>query len=203
MLKYYVDGGVFMHPILVITIFAIMMIIVKGVQLYMASQNTKKFMVKIQEAMREGGVEKAAEVCASTRGPVASILHAGLIRVDRGVEAVEKAIVNAASIELALLERGMVWISTAIGLAPMFGFTGTVSGMMSAFEEIAKANDISPSIVATGIAEALLTTIFGLISAMIAQFFFSVYSAKIAALVVDMEEASIQLVESLMERERK
>jgi biopolymer transport protein ExbB len=203
MLKYYVDGGFFMHPILVITIFAIMMIIVKGVQLYMASQNTKKFMVKIQEAMREGGVEKAAEVCASTRGPVASILHAGLIRVDRGVEAVEKAIVNAASIELALLERGMVWISTAIGLAPMFGFTGTVSGMMSAFEEIAKANDISPSIVATGIAEALLTTIFGLISAMIAQFFFSVYSAKIAALVVDMEEASIQLVESLMERERK
>lgn len=203
MLKYYVDGGVFMHPILVITIFAIMMIIVKGVQLYMASQNTKKFMVKIQEAMREGGVEKAAEVCASTRGPVASILHAGLIRVDRGVEAVEKGIVNAASVELALLERGMVWISTAIGLAPMFGFTGTVAGMMSAFEEIAKANDISPAIVASGIAEALLTTIFGLISAMIAQFFFSVFSARISALVVDMEEASVQLVESLIERERK
>ncbi|MFA7329910.1 MAG: MotA/TolQ/ExbB proton channel family protein [Candidatus Delongbacteria bacterium] len=203
MLKYYVDGGVFMHPILVITIFAIMMIVVKSVQLFMASQNTKKFMVRIQEALKEGGAEKAAEICASTRGPVASIMHAGLIRVDRGVEAVEKAIVNAASTELALLERGLVWLSTAIGLAPMFGFTGTVSGMMSAFEEIAKANDISPSIVATGIAEALLTTIFGLISAMIAQFFFAIFTAKIQALVVDMEEASVQLVESLIEQERK
>jgi biopolymer transport protein ExbB len=130
-------------------------------------------------------------------------MHAGLIRFDRGIDTVEKAIVNAASVELALLERGLVWLSTAIALAPMFGFTGTVAGMMSAFEEIAKANDISPSIVAAGIGQALLTTIFGLISAMISQFFFSIFTAKIQALVVDMEEASVQLVESLIVQGRK
>ncbi|MDP2360488.1 MAG: MotA/TolQ/ExbB proton channel family protein [bacterium] len=203
MLKYYVDGGLFMHPILIITILALMMIIVKAVHLFMASQNTKRFMLRIQEALKEGGVDKASEICASTRGPVASIMHAGLIRFDRGIDTVEKAIVNAASVELALLERGLVWLSTAIALAPMFGFTGTVAGMMSAFEEIAKANDISPSIVAAGIGQALLTTIFGLISAMISQFFFSIFTAKIQALVVDMEEASVQLVESLIVQGRK
>lgn len=199
MLKYFVQGGAFMWPILIILIFGIMVIIVKAIHLTAASANTKKFSMKIREALQEGGVDKASEICASTRGPVAGIVHAGLLRFDRGIDHVEKAILNASSIEMALLERGMVWLSTCIALAPMFGFTGTVVGMIRAFDMIAAANDISPAIVAAGISEALLTTAFGLIAALISQFFYNVFTAKISSLVIDMEKASVELVESLIE----
>jgi biopolymer transport protein ExbB len=203
MLQYFIDGGGFMWPILIILVFGIMVIVVKAFHFISVSMNAKKFSLQIREALQSGGVDEATSICASTKGPVASIVHAGLLRTDRGIDHVEKAIMNAATIEMALLERGMVWISTCIALAPMFGFTGTVWGMIGAFDEIAKANDISPAVVAGGIKTALLTTVFGLVAAMITQFFYNVFNAKMSALVIDMEEASVELVEDLIERQGK
>ena len=203
MLKYFEQGGGFMWPILIILCLGIMIIVVKSITLTMQSTNAKAFTRKIHDALRSGGVDAATEICASTRGPVASIVHAGLLRYDRGLDHVEKAIVNAASIEMAFLERGLIWLSTCTALAPMFGFLGTLWGMVRAFDEIEKANDISPAIVAGGIKVALLTTVFGLIAAMVTQFFFNVFNARINKLVLDMQETSIELVESLIELEKK
>ncbi len=203
MLRYFEQGGGFMWPILIILCLGIAIVIVKGITLAMVGVNAKAFIKKIHEALREGGVDRASEICASTRGPVASIVHAGLLRVDRGIDQVEKAVMNAANIEMAFLERGLIWLSTCTALAPMFGFTGTVWGMIGAFDEIEKANDINPSIVAGGIKVALLTTVFGLIAAMVTQFFFNVFNARINKLVLDMEETSVELIESLIELEKK
>ena len=116
------------------------------------------FFAQIQEALKQGGPEAAAEVCSNTQGPVASVLHAGLLRIDRGLDHVEKAITESGAVEMAFLERGMVWLSTVANIAPLLGFLGTVSGMISAFESIAAAGDVEPSIVASGISEALITT---------------------------------------------
>ena len=159
-------------------------------------------MSTIKKALKEGGVQAALEVCANTRGPVASIFHAGLMRADQGVEAVEKAIMNAGTVEMAFLERGLIWLSTIISLAPMLGFTGTVWGMIMAFQAIEEANDISPSIVAHGIAVALLTTLFGLIVAITIQVAHNFFVSRIDRLVVDMEEGSFELVDSLVELQR-
>jgi biopolymer transport protein ExbB len=125
------------------------------------------------------------------------------MRASRGVEHVEKAITNAGSIEMAFLERGMIWLSTVISIAPMLGFTGTVVGMIAAFDAIKAANDISPSIVAGGISQALLTTCFGLIVAMIIQVFHNYFVSRIDALIIDMEESSTELIDSLIELENK
>jgi biopolymer transport protein ExbB len=159
-------------------------------------------MAKIQTALKEGGVDAAREVCENTRGPVASIFHAGLSRVDHGLEQVEKSIMNAGSIEMAFLEKGLVWLATVISVAPMLGFTGTVWGMIQAFDDIAAANDISPTIVANGISVALLTTMFGLIVAIIIQFFHNIFVSRIDNLIIDMEESSVELVDTLIELEK-
>jgi len=164
--------------------------------------NTRKFLSTIKKALKEGGIPAALEVCANTRGPVASIFHAGLMRADQGVEEVEKAIMNAGRVEMAFLERGLIWLSTIISIAPMLGFTGTVWGMIMAFQAIEEANDISPSIVAHGIAVALLTTLFGLVVAITIQVAHNFFVSRIDRLVVDMEEGSFELVDSLVELER-
>ena len=195
------QGGAFMYPILGLLILGIAISIYKFWSLIWASINTRKFLKKIKAALSEGGIDAAAEVCANTRGPIASIFHAGLLRTTRGLEHVEKAIVNAGTIEMAFLERGLIWLSTIISIAPLLGFTGTVNGMIGAFQSIAEANEISPSIVAGGISEALLTTLFGLIVAMIIQFFYNFFLSKIDHLVIDMEESSSDLVDSLTELE--
>lgn len=201
MVYYFNQGGAFMWPILILLIIGVMISIERFISLTRASVNTRKFLAKVKEALSSGGVEEALEVCASTRGPVASIFHAGLMRANRGVEHVEKAITNAGTIEMAFLERGLIWLATVIGIAPMLGFTGTVQGMISAFEAIKAANDISPSIVAGGISVALLTTLFGLVVAMIIQVFHNYFVSRIDALIIDMEESSTELVDSLIEME--
>lgn len=201
LLKYFHDGGLFMWPILMCLVGGLAVSIAKFISLMQSSTNTRKFLLKIKEALDEGGVQRATEVCANTKGAVASIFHAGLSRAERGVDQVEKAIVNAGSIEMAFLERGMVWIGFFIALAPMLGFTGTVVGMIGAFDAITAANDISPAIVASGISVALLTTAFGLIVAIILQFFYNYFLAKIDRLIVDMEESSMELVDSIVEIE--
>lgn len=203
MVEYFVQGGTFMWPILFCLIVGLAISIERFISLTRASVNTKKFMSDVIGALDKGGTDAALEVCQQTKGPVAAIFHAGLLRSNRGAESVEKAITNAGSIEMAFLERGMIWLSTFITVAPMLGFTGTVAGMIAAFDDIKRANDISPSIVASGISVALLTTLFGLVVAIVLQIFHNYFISQIDRLVVDMEESSIELVDHMVEKEGK
>jgi biopolymer transport protein ExbB len=203
MVELFKQGGIFMYPILVLLIIGLIISIERLISLTRASVNTRKFLENVKTALREGGLDKALDVCESTPGPVASIVHAGLSRANKGLEAVEKAITNAGSIEMAFLEKGMIWLSTIIVLAPMLGFTGTVSGMIRAFQDIKNANDISPALVAGGISEALLTTLFGLVVAMIIQVFNNYFVSKIDKLIIDMEESSVEIIDYLVEMSEK
>jgi len=203
MVDLYIQGGDFMHPILGLLIIGIAFSLERLFSLTRASVNTRKFLAKLHTALQEGGVEGAAAECEKTPGPVASILHAGLTRANKGLDNVEKAITNAGSIEMAFLERGMVVLSTVIVLAPMLGFTGTVWGMIDAFDSIKKANDISPAVVAGGISQALLTTLFGLVVAMIIQVFYNFFTSRIDRLIIDMEESSVELMDALVEMDEK
>jgi biopolymer transport protein ExbB len=202
MVKMYIDGGFFMHPILFFFILGLAIGIAKIWTLWRAGINTRQFIEKVRSALKEGGTEKALEICESTRGPVASIFHAGLMRAKEGIDYVEKSITNAGSIEMSFLEKGMVWLGFVIVVAPMLGFTGTVWGMIMAFDAIRVANDISPAIVAGGIAQALITTLGGLLVAMTIQLIHNWSTAKIDKLIIDMEEASVQLIDTLVEMEK-
>ncbi len=193
----YIEGGFFMHPILAILIIGIALSIAKWISLSRASINTRKFLAEVKKALDEGGVDKALEVCQKTPGPVASIFQAGLLRANEGIEAAEKAIISYGGIEMAFLERGLVWLSLFISLAPLLGFTGTVQGMIVAFDSIKEAKNISPEIVAGGISIALLTTLFGLVVAVILQVFYNYFVAKVDRIVIDMEESSIELIDAL------
>ncbi|RMF55368.1 MAG: MotA/TolQ/ExbB proton channel family protein [Calditrichaeota bacterium] len=199
MVELYNQGGGFMHPILVLWIVGLAIGIAKVYTLFRAGVNTRKFMANIRSALKEGGINSALEVCENTHGPVATIMHAGLSRAKDGIEGAEKAITNAASIEMAFLERGLVWLGFIIVVAPLLGFTGTVWGMIVAFDAIKTANDISPAIVAGGISQALLTTLFGLIVAMTVQLFYNLSTSRIDKLITDMEEASAELVDTLLD----
>lgn len=203
MVQMFNDGGGFMWPILILLVLGLMISLERLWTLTRASVNTRKFLTRVREALTEGGIQQAVDVCENTRGPVASIFHAGLMRADRGVEQVEKSISNAGSIEMAFLERGLVWLATVISLAPMLGFTGTVWGMIQAFDAIKEANDISPSIVAGGISVALLTTAFGLVVAILIQTLHNFFVSRIDKLIIDMEESSNELVDVLLELEKK
>ncbi len=201
LVNYFNQGGEFMWPVLIILIIGLAIAFERVIQLILADVNTRKFIVSVKEALQEGGVSAAEEICSATRGPVAAVFQAGLMRSDEGIEAVEKAVVAYGSIEMSFLERGLVWLSLFIALAPMFGFLGTVIGMVAAFDAIEAAGDISPSLVARGIKIALLTTVFGLIVAIILQFFYNYAVSKIDRIVVEMEEASIELIDSLVMKE--
>lgn len=191
------EGGNFMWPVLVALILGLAIFLERLITLNRADINTRKFILDVKEALTTGGVAAAEELCSKTRGPVASVFQAGLMRADEGVEAAEKAITAYGSIEMSFLERGLVWLSLFIALAPMFGFLGTVVGMVGAFDAIEAAGDISPSLVAGGIKVALLTTVAGLISAIILQIGYNYCISKIDRLVVDMEESSIVLIDSI------
>ena len=158
-------------------------------------------MTELHHALTTGGIEAAKAVCHQVHAPLASIFHAGLMRTDKGLDVVEKTIINAGSIEMAFLERGLVWLATVISLAPMLGFTGTVQGMVNAFDAIAAANDISPAIVAEGISIALLTTLFGLVVAIIIQVFHNYFIAKIDRIVIAMEESAAEFLDLLIDYE--
>ncbi|MBM4174655.1 MAG: MotA/TolQ/ExbB proton channel family protein [Ignavibacteria bacterium] len=199
----YNAGGLFMHPILACLILGLAFSIERFWTLTRANINTKNFLVGVKKAMDDGGIEGAKDYCANTRGPIASVFHAGLLRSDEGIEAAEKAIVAYGGIEMSFLERGLIWISTFISIAPMLGFTGTVQGMIEAFDAIKEANQISPSIVAGGIAVALLTTLFGLVVAMILQVLYNYFVSRIDKIVVEMEESSVELIDTLVSYKQK
>jgi biopolymer transport protein ExbB len=203
MVQLFLEGGEFMWPILGLLIVGLAFVIERFWTLTRASVNTRKFLSRIRIALEQGGVAAAAEECEKTPGPVASMIHAGLSRSDKGLTHVEKAITTAGSLEMAFLERGMIVLSTVIVLAPMLGFTGTVWGMIAAFDAIKVQNDISPAIVASGISQALLTTLFGLIVAMIIQVFNNYFTSRIDKLIIDMEESSVDLIEALGDIQEK
>lgn len=199
MVELFVKGGPFMWPLLLMLFFGLVVSFERLYTLSKAHINSKEFFTQVQEALKQGGPEAAAEVCSNTPGPVASVLHAGLLRLDRGLDHVEKAITESGAVEMAFLERGMVWLSTVANIAPLLGFLGTVSGMIGAFEAIAAAGDVEPSIVASGISEALITTASGLIIAIPIQAFHNFFVAKIDKIIIDMQEASTQFVEELIQ----
>lgn len=188
-----------MWPILFSFIFGLAIFLERIISLNLSDINTHKFIVKVQEALKGGDVKDAQEICANTRGAVASISRAGLMRADEGIEAAEKAISAYGSIEMSFLERGLVWISLFITIAPLLGFLGTVVGMIRAFNRIAAAAAISPEIVASGIEIALLTTAFGLITGIILQVGYNYCTSKIDRIVAQMEESSIILIDSLVD----
>jgi biopolymer transport protein ExbB len=197
------EGGTFMWPILASLILGLAFAFERLWSLSRARINTKDFIMKVKKALDEGGVEAAKKVCENTRGPVASVFYAGLLRYNEGLEAVEKSIMAYGGVEMSFLERGLIWISTFITIAPMLGFTGTVQGMIEAFDAIKEAAQISPAIVASGISVALLTTLFGLVVAMILQVFYNYFVSRIDRLVADMEQSSIELIDALYELKTK
>lgn len=201
MVEYFVDGGPFMWPILILFIFGLGFALERFYSLMMSSINTKKFFAEIKETLDSDGISSAVDLCNKTRGPVAEVFHAGLTRSHRGIAEVEKAIQNAGTVEMSFLEKNMIWLNLVVTIAPMLGFTGTVAGMVGAFDAIEAANNISPAVVAGGISQALLTTAFGLIVAIIIQLFQNLFVSRIDRLVLDMEENSMQLVDHLYEME--
>ena len=203
MVHYFLEGGAFMWPILLTLIFGLGFVIERAYSLMMSAVDSDVFFDTISESIKENGPESAVQVCSETEGPVAAIFHAGLTKMNRGLEEVEKAIQNAGAIEMAFLEKNMIWLNAVITIAPMLGFTGTVVGMIAAFDAIKAANDISPAVVAGGISQALLTTAFGLVVAMILQTFQNVFVARIDKLVLDMEEQSIKIMDHLQELDSK
>ena len=194
--KYFIDGDWrFMSFVLICLILGLAFCIERIITLNIATTNTDKLLSRIDEQLKSGNVQGAMEVCKSTQGPTASILYEGVKNADDGPEAVEKAIVSYGSVQMGLLEKGLVWISLFIAIAPMLGFMGTVIGMIQAFDRIEAVGDLSPSVVAGGIKVALLTTVFGLVVAIILQIFYNYIVSKIDGIVNKMEDASIALVD--------
>lgn len=201
--KRFIEGGAgFMGIVLLCLILGLAIAIERIIFLNLSSSNSKKLTQNVEDALASGGVEAAKEVCRDTKGPVASIFYQGLDRVDEGLEQVEKAVVSYGGVQMGQLEKNVSWISLFISLAPMLGFMGTVIGMISAFDKIEAAGDMNPSLVAGGIKIALLTTVFGLVVAIILQIFYNYIIAKIDSIVNDMEDASITLMDLLIRHKK-
>ena len=200
----FIEGGAeFMASILLTLIFGLAIAIERIIYLSLGSVNTKKLLKSLESALDKGGIDSAKKVVRETPGPVASIFSEGLNRWDDGLAEVEKAIVSYGSVVTGRLETGVSWIALFIAIAPMLGFLGTVIGMIQAFDNIAAAGDISPTIVASGIKVALLTTVFGLIVAIILQIFYNYIISKIESLVNEMEDSSITFIDMLAQHNKK
>src|SRR5690554_808954 len=195
----FIEGGVtFMTPILLCLILGLAVALERIITLNLSATNSKKLLAKVEDALETGGIEAAKDVTKDTRGPVASIFTQGLMRYSEGIDMVEKSIISYGSVEMGRLEKGLIWLALFIATAPMLGFLGTVIGMIEAFDAIEAAGDISPSLVAGGIKVALITTVGGLIVAIILQIFYNYIVAKVDSLANSMEDASISLVDLLV-----
>ena len=200
--NYFIQGGwQFMGIVLLCLIIGLAVAIERIITLNMATTNTKKLLARVEDALASGGIESAKEVTRSNSSPIASIFTQGLMRSSEGIDMVEKSIISYGSVEMGRLEKGLVWISLFISLAPMLGFMGTVLGMIEAFDNIERQGDISPVVVANGIKIALLTTVAGLIVAVILQLFYNYCVSKIDSIVNKMEDASIALVDLLVKHQ--
>jgi biopolymer transport protein ExbB len=196
--KFIQGDPLWMTPVLLCLIIGMALSIERVVYLNLSTIDTNKFKQEIEDALKSGGVAAALEVARNTRGPIASIFYQGLSRADEGVDIVEKSIISYGGVQNGLLEKGMTWLQLFIALSPMLGFLGTVIGMIQAFEQIVKDGQVSPITVAGGIQVSLLTTVFGLISAIILQIFYNYITSKVDGIVNEMEEASISLVDMML-----
>ena len=204
MMQKFLEGGwAWMLPILIFLVIGLAVAIERILYLALSTINTKKFVAQVEETVKTKGIAAAKELCRNTRGPIASIYYQGLDRYDQGLDAVEKSVVSYGSVQTGQMESGLTWIGLFIALSPMLGFMGTVVGMIAAFDQIQAAGDISPTLVAGGIKVALLTTLMGLIAAVILQIFYNYIVSKIDSLVNDMEDASISLMDILTAYSKK
>ncbi len=195
----FIEGGAeWMAPILIVMIIGLALVVERIIYLNLSSTNTTKLLNKVETALETGGLDAAKEVCRNTRGPVASIFYQGLERYNEGVEMVEKSVVSYGGVLMGRLENNLSWITLFIALAPMLGFLGTVVGMVGAFDAIEAAGDISPTVVAGGMKVALLTTVFGLIVAIILQVFYNYLISKVDSIVNSMEDATITFMDILV-----
>ncbi|MBQ8461304.1 MAG: MotA/TolQ/ExbB proton channel family protein [Bacteroidales bacterium] len=200
----FIEGGAgFMALIVICLILGLALAVERILYLNFAKVNVKKLLTSVEDALQNGGIEAAKDVCRNTRGPVASIFYQGLLRYDQGLDVVEKSIVSYGSVQMSQLENGLSWISLFIAIAPSLGFLGTVIGMIQAFDAIQAAGDISPNVVAGGMKVALITTVAGLIVAMILQIFYNYILAKIDSITIDMEDSSISLIDILTKYNKK
>ena len=202
--KQFIDGGWgFMTLVLIVLVLGLAISIERIIYLTLSTTNTKKLVAEFEVALNEGGIEKAKELCRNTRGPVASIFYQGLLRYNDGLEEVEKSMISYGSVMNGNLTSGSSWITLFIALGPMLGFFGTVIGMIQAFDAIAAAGDISPTVVAGGMKVALITTVFGLLVAMILQIAYNFILNKIEGILNDMEESTISFMDILTAYNRK
>ena len=200
----FIEGGAgFMSLIILCLILGLAFAIERILYISFSKTNTKKLLEKVEKALDEGGIEKAKEVCRNTRGPVASIFYQGLLRYDQGIDVVEKSIVSYGSVQSSLMENGLSWVALFIAIAPSLGFLGTVIGMVQAFDDIQKAGDISPTVVAGGMKVALITTVAGLIVALILQVFYNYILSRIDNITIDMEDSSIKMIDILTKYQEK
>jgi len=199
----FIEGGAgFMGVILLTLVLGLAIAIERILYLNLSTVNTEKLLKSVEDALAQGGIEAAKDVCRNTRGPVASIFYQGLSRMDEGIEVVEKTVVSYGSVQMSQLEKGLSWIQLFIAVAPMLGFLGTVLGMITAFDDIANAGTISPNIVASGMKIALITTVGGLVVAIILQIFYNYLLSKIDSLVIAMEDTSISLIDILVKHNK-
>jgi biopolymer transport protein ExbB len=198
LVELFLKGGGFMYPLLIASIIGVAVIIERAVTLSRARTDVRKLMKRVLDALHSKGVDAAAAECERTKGPIAAILHAGLKRAERGTDAVERAIETAGTIETSFLERGLIWLATLATIAPLLGFLGTVSGMIRAFNAIAEAEQVNAKLVASGISEALITTATGLLVAIPMQAFHNFFVAQIDRFIIEMEESTADLVDTLV-----
>ncbi|MDO6490236.1 MAG: MotA/TolQ/ExbB proton channel family protein [Cellulophaga sp.] len=200
--QFITGGPAFMGIVLLCLILGLAVAIERIIYLNMASTNTAKLKQRVEDALASGGVEAAKEVCRNTKGPVASIFYQGLDRAGESVESAEKAVVAYGGVQMGQLEKNVSWLSLFIAIAPMLGFMGTVIGMIQAFQKIAAVGNLSASLIAGDIQVALLTTVFGLVTAIILQIFYNYIIAKIDSIVNDMEDSSISLIDMLVDHKK-
>ena len=200
----FIEGGAgFMAATLLCLVFGLALCIERIIYLSLSKTNTKVLLAKVEKALNEGGIEAALDVCRNTRGPVASIFYQGLSRYNEGVDVVEKTVASYGGVQLGLLEKNLSWISLFISIAPSLGFLGTIIGMIAAFDKIQQVGDISATVVAGGIKVALLTTLLGLIIAIVLQLFYNYILGLIEGLVNEMEDSSISLLDLVVEFDKK
>ena len=196
----FIEGGAgFMAATLICLGFGLALCIERIIYLSLSKTNTKALLAEVEAALKNGGIEAALEVCRNTRGPVASIFYQGLSRYSEGVDVVEKTVASYGGVQLGLLEKNLSWISLFISIAPSLGFLGTIIGMIQAFDKIQQVGDISATVVAGGIKVALLSTLLGLIIAIILQVFYNYILSLIEGLVNEMEDSSISLLDLVVE----
>lgn len=195
----FIEGSAgFMSFVALALVLGLSFCIERIIYLTLSEINAKKLMADIEEHVMQGDIETAKNICRDTRGPVASVCYQGLTRITESMDDIERSITSYGSVQAANLEKGCSWITLFIAMAPSLGFLGTVIGMVMAFENIQMAGDISPTIVAAGMKVALITTIFGLIAALILQVFYNYILSKIEHLTSQMEESAITLLDIIM-----